>query len=198
MKNLLVIGFILAMVTSCSSASEVREGEKDTKQITTSQNTEDYEANPSDIRRSYTGPAQHSTYTSDYTTTDPAIGLVWKTCSEGLSGADCSAGTALTLNWADAKNKCNLLNTANVGAGYAGIKSWRLPNRQELETLIDYNKENPSIDATAFPRTVTSDYWSSTTYAPDTSYAWVVYFDYGAAKSNAKPGIYYTRCVSGP
>ncbi len=59
------------------------------------------------VARSYTGPTAHGTYTSDYTTTDNATGLIWKTCSQGLSGAICATGTATTMNWQDAQTGAN-------------------------------------------------------------------------------------------
>ncbi|HNK57396.1 MAG TPA: DUF1566 domain-containing protein, partial [Leptospiraceae bacterium] len=68
----------------------------------------------------------------------------------------------------------------------------------ELQSIVDYTKTSaPMIDATAFPSTQSS-YWSSTTYAPFTSFAWYVYFSVGNVLSNFKTDIYYVRCVSGP
>jgi hypothetical protein len=152
------------------------------------------------VTRSYTGPTQHSTYTSDYTTTDNATGLVWKTCPQGLSGSNCGTGSAVQMNWTDAQsgvNGCNALNSANSGNGYAGIKTWRLPTRQELEILPDYSTSSPAINTTAFPATFANGYWSSTTYARNTTLAWYVYFGYGDVGSVNKTTNYYVRCASG-
>ncbi|HRG49247.1 MAG TPA: chitobiase/beta-hexosaminidase C-terminal domain-containing protein, partial [Leptospiraceae bacterium] len=52
----------------------------------------------SGVAKSYTGPTAHATYTSDYTTTDNATGLVWRSCSQGKSGATCATGAAQTLS----------------------------------------------------------------------------------------------------
>ncbi len=145
--------------------------------------------------RSFTGPTQHATYTSDYTTKDNTTGLVWKTCSEGLSGATCATGTASTMSWNNAVNQCAALNTANSGAGYAGIKTWRLPTSAELETIIDYGVFNPSITAAYFPATVASS-WSSTAYVFDTSNAWLAAFGFGYNYSFPKTNIYSVRCVT--
>lgn len=151
--------------------------------------------------RGYTGPTAHATYTSDYTTTDTATGLVWKTCSQGLSGATCATGSAVTLTLAnasaDATNGCNVLNSANSNNGYAGLKTWRVPTRQEMETLPDYSVSSPAINTTAFPATVATDvYWSSTTYAISISNAWAVLVG-GDVSYTSKTGIHYVRCVSG-
>lgn len=152
--------------------------------------------------RSYTGPTQHGTYTGDYTTKDNATGLVWKTCSQGLSGATCATGGPVLLDWANASdhatNGCTALNSANAGSGYAGTKTWRLPTRQELELLPDYSRHNPAINTTAFPGTDVLTYWSSTTYAANTSNAWNVSFVDGNVSSSGKTAPSYVRCVSGP
>ncbi len=79
----------------------------------------------------YSGPNQHVTYTSDYTTTDTTSGLVWKTCIEGLSGADCGTGTVFTNTIYN--GNCNLLNSMNSGIGYAGKSGWRRATPDELD-----------------------------------------------------------------
>ena len=148
--------------------------------------------------RSYTGPTQHSTYTSDYTTKDNNTKLIWKTCSEGQSTSTCT-GTASTMIWENAINACASLNTANGGNGYAGRKGWRLPSSYELESLVDYGRVNPAIDTTYFPNTIGPYYWSSSTYISGTNYAWLVYFHYGYPVNLYKTSNYFVRCVlTGP
>ncbi|MDH5718437.1 MAG: Ig-like domain-containing protein, partial [Spirochaetia bacterium] len=145
----------------------------------------------------FTGPTPHGTHTSDYTTKDNVTGLVWKSCSEGLSGAACTTGTVTTHTWDTANTTtCSALNSLNSGAGYAGINTWRLPNIDELKILINYSVLNPSSFAAAFPATVANYYWSSFTYVGGTSAAWGVNFDFGVAGFNGKTGSYYVRCVS--
>lgn len=69
---------------------------------------------------------------------------------------------------------------------------WRLPTIQELLTLVNYNKANPASD---LKDTKNSRYWSSTTYASDTSTAWVVFFYNGYDYWYYKTDSYYVRCV---
>jgi hypothetical protein len=45
--------------------------------------------------------------------------------------------------------------------------------------------------------TASNNYWSSTTYAPDTSNAWNVNFNNGNGNANNKTNSNYVRCVRG-
>ncbi|MBF0238256.1 MAG: DUF1566 domain-containing protein [SAR324 cluster bacterium] len=74
---------------------------------------------------------------------------------------------------------------------------WRLPNRNELQSLVDYSKSNPAIDTTAFSNTNSSYYWSSTANAYSTSNAWYVNFYNGYVYYGNKTYSYYVRCVRG-
>lgn len=69
---------------------------------------------------------------------------------------------------------------------------WRLPTIQELLTLINYYKYNPATD---LPDMVLSYYWSSTTYANYTYYAWFVHFGHGYGGCSSKSNFYYVRAV---
>ncbi|WP_167884853.1 DUF1566 domain-containing protein [Leptospira fluminis] len=123
------------------------------------------------------------------TVTDNATGLIWESCTAGLSGSSCSTGTAITYTWQNALSRCNALTTAG--------KSWRLPNVNELRSLVDYSKSSPAIDTTSFPGTVSSYYWTSTSYAQSPLNAWYVYFANGQMNPyTAKSSAYYVRCVT--
>ena len=45
--------------------------------------------------------------------------------------------------------------------------------------------------------TATNNYWSSTSYAADTTNAWNVNFDNGNVNNNDKGNSNYVRCVRG-
>jgi len=145
---------------------------------------------------------------NDGSITDNVTGLMWQKCSDGQSGTYCATGSATTYNWyqaagiahasynVDATNVCGNLTLA-------GQTDWRLPSRIELVSLIDNGVYNPAINTIYFPSTVSSSYWSSTTYAYNTSYAWLVFFssgnpntDYKSVSSNSSSAN-YARCVRG-
>lgn len=149
--------------------------------------------------RSYIGPTQHGTFTNDYTTTDTATNLVWKSCTEGRTGSGCTTGSVVSYTWTDAKTQCAALNSQNAGSGYAGRTDWRLPTSPELETLYGFTTSNPAITASAFPATAFStNYWTATTYIFNTASALAVNFSYpdSGASPTAKTGSWRVRCVA--
>ncbi|MEE4295171.1 MAG: DUF1566 domain-containing protein, partial [Wenzhouxiangella sp.] len=114
----------------------------------------------------------------DGTVTDAATWLMWDRCSWGqtLDGSNACTGPASVHNWEAA---LGIAITANAGAGHRGYSDWRLPNRTELESLVDITKATaPAIDTAAFPPTNTPPFffWSSTVYTPSPALAWNVSF----------------------
>lgn len=148
--------------------------------------------------RSFTGPAAHAVYLTDYTTTDNVTGLVWNSCVAGLSGPTCATGTAITYTWYNALNQCSVLNSLNGGNGYAGRTTWRLPTPRELETLPNFNVPNPAIDTANFPAMGgLDDHWSSGTRLDALTSAWLSLFSSdGRTIGTVKTGNYRIRCVS--
>jgi len=76
-----------------------------------------------------------------------------------------------------------------------GQSDWRLPNINELKSIVDRSKVYPAI-VTGFVNTSSSYfYWSSTTYESNKYYAWIVYFYNGHVGNDVKDNGYYVRCV---
>ena len=94
----------------------------------------------------------------------------------------------------DTEDFRNALNFANYG-GYA---DWRMPTAQELQSIVDYGRCIPAINTTYFPNGVGGYYWSSTTYANLTDWAWSVFFRYGnVTYASLKSSYYHARAVRG-
>ena len=128
----------------------------------------------------------------DGTVTDTATGLMWDQCALGLSGASCTTGTASLYTWVNAF--AAVAATQSV-ASYKGYSDWRLPSIVELQTLIKAVASGPFIDTTAFPGTPASFFWSGSSYVPNPSYAWYVYFGNGYTVAYYKSNGYYVRLV---
>ncbi len=138
---------------------------------------------------SITRPDSLYTDHGDGTVTDEATGLMWQKCSLGQSGSSCT-GTALRFTWQAALAVAN----NNTGSGYT---DWRLPNKNELASLLEDACYNPAINETVFPATLSSVYWSSSPYAYNINYAWIVYSGSGSVDYYNKSVSFYVRLVRG-
>jgi len=107
--------------------------------------------------------------------TDSVTGLVWQD------------NETVEKTWVEAISYCEALTLG-------GNDDWRLPNKKELLSIVDYNTYNPAISS-VFQNTTSSDYWSSTTYASSTSNAWGVNFYYGGTRNGYKRYSKDVRCV---
>lgn len=79
-----------------------------------------------------------------------------------------------------------------------GHDDWRLPTRAELLTLVDDTRYSPAIDTDAFPDTPNTWFWTSTGYAGDKAYAWVVDFGDGNSYIDRRADYHRVRAVRGP
>ena len=127
----------------------------------------------------------------DNVVTDNKTGLMWKQCSEGLSGADCLTGTASTHTWQQALAISEIINAT----GFAGFSDWRLPNIEELRSIAAINCINPAINEVAFPSTPSSLFWSSSPVAVDPNDAWRIYFNDGYVDVHFRGNDYRVRLV---
>jgi hypothetical protein len=146
------------------------------------------------------GVARSFTDNGDGTVTDNQTGLMWEKIS--MDGSIHDRSTSYT--WATAvTTKIATLNSTS----FAGYSDWRLPNRFELETLVNLGAVNPATysafnTACDFGCTVEScsctrlySYWSSSTYQNGTSNAWYVYFADGENSTGPKTGTLPVRAV---
>jgi hypothetical protein len=104
---------------------------------------------------------------------DRETGLVWE-----------KSPSTSTSNWEDAQRLCNSLTTGRR-------LGWRLPTIQELASLVDTSVPSPGPTLPSghpFSNVQPSNYWSATTIAGNTSFAWGVNFYYGVVATVDGPG----------
>jgi hypothetical protein len=93
-------------------------------------------------------------------------------------------------------NNCKSGDGAMVTAGYAGWCDWRIPQIDELLTIVDCSFGNPCIDEAVFGATnATSFYWSSSIVDNFPGSAWSVYF--GGGFADVEDGNFQVRAVRG-
>lgn len=122
---------------------------------------------------------------SDDVVIDLATGLMW---AANGNAAGCNNGD--TGNW-------NVAIDYPLALDFAGFTDWRLPNINELISIINYSVSNPSINGTFFPNTGSDKYWTSTNYLPTGQNRFYVRFDYGFTYNSAPTELYLIRSVRG-
>lgn len=114
-----------------------------------------------------------STVGGDEIVTDSATGLIWQ------------KGHASGKRWKEALEYCENLD-------YAGHTDWRLPNINELVSLMNYDRYAPASD---FPDIPIEHFWSSTTAIPSSGAAWSVFIYTAQVISDNKDTFYHVKCV---
>jgi hypothetical protein len=117
-------------------------------------------------------PDQRFSDNLDGTISDHLSGLIW------LKNAGCFESG----DWATALTTANKLASGTCGLTDNSITGqWRMPNANELESLVDVSQVNPAVSANS-PFThinLTQAYWSSTTYTALPSNAMAIRFTDG-------------------
>ena len=98
------------------------------------------------------------TINEEIVVTDSITGLMWQKTYK------------TRINWPTALKYCEELN-------YAGYNDWRLPNRNELLSLVNYNRYNPASNFPDIPENIWL--WSSSSFVRQLDSAWRVEFYYG-------------------
>jgi hypothetical protein len=112
---------------------------------------------------------------NDDRVTDTLTDLVW---------ARRANVTQQAVTWDQALQTIRELNLN----GFAGMSNWRLPNINELESLVDCRSHSPALPVGHPFEEWQEGYWSSTTSFFETDWAWVLYLHKGACGVGYKPG----------
>ena len=114
----------------------------------------------------------------DGTITDTRTGLMWQ-----------AAYADTAKNWEDALQYCKNLNLA-------GYSDWRLPEKEELRSIIDYHHMTHPTGSDYFETFVSNFFWSSTSLSNGSS-AWGLYLNNGFDYMYSKIRTYGVRAVRG-
>ena len=144
-------------------------------------------------------PNPRFTDNGDGTVTDNLTGLIW------LKNANCFG----PKQWTEALANCRELTSGGCGLSDGSVEGdWRLPNRFELESLLDMRYWGPALPNTSgtgqwtlgnpFTHLIVDGYyWSSTTNAYESTYAWYMYMGTGLVHDLDKTNVYYVWPVRG-
>ena len=115
--------------------------------------------------------------------------------------ADCVTDNLTGLMWA--KSPDSTKRTWAAALTYANDSNlcvhddWRLPNRNELRSLVNYGESNSAtwLGGEGFSNVQADQYWSSTTYAPYSAWAWTIDMGDGSVGAPPKNGPHYVWSV---
>ncbi|MBF0565196.1 MAG: DUF1566 domain-containing protein [Nitrospirae bacterium] len=136
-----------------------------------------------DVKAGVVWPNPRFTLNGDLTITDKLTGLVWAGNAGTPTVGSCVGGEMV---WKKALDYVACLNAAK----YLGHGDWRLPNINELESLVNAGQSNPGqwLGTQGFTDVKPFLYWSSTTVAglPAVARAFYMLESYmaGVGKSN--------------
>jgi hypothetical protein len=105
------------------------------------------------------------------------------------AAADCVTDNLTGLMWARNANLPAGTRTWQQALAFAndldlcGLADWRLPNRKELRSLVNYGEGDPATwlnaQAQGFTNVQAGDYWSSSSVAGSAGSAWFIRMDVG-------------------
>jgi hypothetical protein len=117
-----------------------------------------------DLRMGVPWPTQRFVDNGNGSISDNLTGLIW------LKNANCFGNRS----WTAAMTSANALTSGACGLTDGSVAGdWRLPNKKELESVINRRQPDPAawLNTVGFSNVV-SNYWSSSSYSYDTTSAW--------------------------
>ncbi len=118
---------------------------------------------------------------------DPRTQLTWQSCSAGMSQLqEHCYGVAGLYDWQQALQYCAQLN---------GGQDWRLPTREELLALVDWQQRTPAVPEALRSVTKNNVYWSATTSVDEPDKAYYVSMFSGFSYPNKKIIQGFVRCI---
>ncbi|VAY88018.1 hypothetical protein MNB_ARC-1_1282 [hydrothermal vent metagenome] len=110
---------------------------------------------------------------------DTATNLMWQ---------DSNETNTTKRDWSEALSYCESLD-------FAGYSDWHLPNINELFGVVDISVFNPAMSSKFKSVVSAGNYWSSTTVAYVTPFAWSITFNYGQInQGDPKTQKNFVRC----
>lgn len=132
---------------------------------------------------------------------DNVTGLMWEGKTSDRGPRD---GSRTFTNYGDGRGGDASAYVASINsAGICGHSDWRLPDRHELQSIVDYgvSRPGPLVDGAWFPNTprnfwYASPYWSSSPLAGYPGSVWTVDFADGSVRDTSRgSGLPHVRLV---
>lgn len=124
------------------------------------------------------------------TVVDTHTGLMWKRCVEGYIWEQ---NTCVSISQPERNWQVALQGAA--GEAFADYNDWRLPNKKELDSIVDRRCYAPAVNDLVFPSTPSALHWSSSPNAIRFEVSWVVDFERGGHRGQDKQDTAVVRFV---
>jgi len=152
----------------------------------TGQTTSYVTGDDGDYEKGVAWPNPRFTDNGDGTVTDNLTGLMWTKDADFFG----------LISWSDAITACENLEWGSNGCNL--YTDWRLPNKKELDSLIDVSNYDPALPSGhPFTEVQNEIYWSATSYARSTGLALCTYMEHGygtvMTKTNIAPYVWPVR-----
>ncbi len=138
-------------------------------------------------------PEPRFTDNMNETLTDNLTGLIWAKEARNSGSLICPSDEL--KNWKDVLDHVACLNEKK----YLGYNNWRMPDVNELASLINTDCEDSSVwlASQGFKNIVMEFYWTSSSYEDRPGNSWVVNLEYGHVVAGRKEKEYYIFPVRG-
>ncbi|EKD38303.1 MAG: APHP protein, partial [uncultured bacterium] len=134
-------------------------------------------------QRGIARPSPRFTDNGDGTVTDNLTRLMWLKSPNFFAGTDWETALQMIKTF----NTVPMAPEAKKGAAAPPYNDWRLPNRNELASIISRLHDFPALpDGQPFTGLQSSYYWTSTTLPGDSVMAWSAHQEYGDMTFHAK------------
>jgi len=143
---------------------------------------------------------------------DGRTGLFWekKSDDDSIHDWDHVFNWSMGVPWGTSGSAfVMIIEQLNTEPCFAGFCDWRLPTVKELQTIVDFGRNDPAV-ASVFDENCTpgckvetcscthsENYWSSSTISGNPGYAWGVNFFFGNDDYDYKPARSHVRAVRG-
>ncbi|OIO78698.1 MAG: hypothetical protein COS39_07590 [Hydrogenophilales bacterium CG03_land_8_20_14_0_80_62_28] len=137
-----------------------------------------------------TGSGQDGAVRSGRSWPRPRFNIDGETIVDTLTGLGWRRVAGITdgpVAWLEAIKAVRDLNATSPSAFH-----WRLPNINELESLVDCDAHGPALPVGHPFAGVSEAYWSSTTSLYEPDWAWALYLDKGAIGVGQKAGRHFS------
>lgn len=131
-------------------------------------------------------------YGDDGTVIDHRTGLMWSRCVLGYQwdAGRCreTASQTADFSWYAALQEADK-------AVFSGFDDWRLPNKNELETLVERRCWAPAINGEVFPSALSTAHWTSSPSNYNPNFAWAIEFFSGGHITTGRDDLLAVRLV---